>query len=368
MSIRRIKIGLQEKGLVFKNGKLDSVLSSGEYTLFNPFVNIDVQKLNTSSFWFNHEAKKELIKHDALKEHLEVFSVQEKQIALLKIDGIYRRLLKPDTYAYWKESRKIEIEVLDTQKSQIIHPNIDAIMKLEDAAQFIKEIEVDTGYSGLLYINGEFGGSLKQGTYYFWKHIGQAKVYKINGKEQYIDISGQEIMTSDKVSIRLNAVLGFRVTDAVKAFETAEDTTQVLYRDAQIALREIVATKELDQLLKDRVTLSGELRNIIVKEAENYGVKVNKLGIKDIILPGDMKMLLNKVTEAKKAAEANLISRREETAAARSQVNTAKLYEDNPTLMKMKELETLIKIAEKSNFSLNIGDNKQLLNKIAGLF
>ena len=69
------------------------------------------------------------------------------------------------------------------------------------------------------------------------------------------------------------------------------------------------------------------------------------MGIRDVILPGDMKELLNKVTEAKNAAEANLIARREETAAMRSQANTAKLLEDNPTLMRLRELEVLERVA-----------------------
>ena len=76
---------------------------------------------------------------------------------------------------------------------------------------------------------------------------------------------------------------------------------------------------------------------------------VVSVGIRDVILPGDLKDLLNKVTKAKKAAEANLISRREETAAMRSQANTAKLLTDNPKLMRLRELEVLEKIASAGN-------------------
>ena len=80
------------------------------------------------------------------------------------------------------------------------------------------------------------------------------------------------------------------------------------------------------------------------------------MGIRDVILPGEMKDLMNKVTEAKKAAEANLIARREETAAMRSQANTAKLLADNPTLMRLRELEVLEKVAANSKLNILLGD------------
>ena len=80
------------------------------------------------------------------------------------------------------------------------------------------------------------------------------------------------------------------------------------------------------------------------------------LGIRDVILPGEMKDLMNKVTEAKKAAEATLITRREETAAMRSQANTAKILESSPTLMRLRELEMLEKVAEKANLKVVLGE------------
>jgi regulator of protease activity HflC (stomatin/prohibitin superfamily) len=89
------------------------------------------------------------------------------------------------------------------------------------------------------------------------------------------------------------------------------------------------------------------------------------VGIRDVILPGDMKELMNRVTEAKKAAEANLIARREETAAIRSQANTAKLLADNPTLMRLCELETMEKIAAHNKLNIVLGDKnlrEQILN------
>ena len=94
----------------------------------------------------------------------------------------------------------------------------------------------------------------------------------------------------------------------------------------------------------------------MARKAPEFGLEVRSLGIRDIILPGEMKELMNKVTEARKAAEAGLITRREETAAARMQANTAKILESNPVLMKLRELEVLEKVAEKSNLTVVLGD------------
>ena len=89
-------------------------------------------------------------------------------------------------------------------------------------------------------------------------------------------------------------------------------------------------------------------------------------GIRDVILPGDMKTILNRVTEAKKVAEADLITRREETAAMRSQANTARIFESNPALMRLRELEVLEKVADKANLNVVLGE-KGLADRIMKL-
>ncbi|MFM8729626.1 MAG: slipin family protein, partial [Planctomycetaceae bacterium] len=101
------------------------------------------------------------------------------------------------------------------------------------------------------------------------------------------------------------------------------------------------------------------------------GLAITSVVIRDVILPGDRTELMNRVTEAKKAAEANLIARREETAAMRSQANTARLLAENPTLMRLRELETLERIAAAGKLSILVGDKaageKGLAEKIVGL-
>ena len=110
-----------------------------------------------------------------------------------------------------------------------------------------------------------------------------------------------------------------------------------------------------------------ELINATKAKAKEYGIEILGLGIRDIILPGDMKELLNQVIEAQKAAEANVIKRREETAAMRSQLNSAKLLDQTPTLMRLRELETLERVAEKANLQILVGSDKGLAENVTKL-
>ena len=128
----------------------------------------------------------------------------------------------------------------------------------------------------------------------------------------------------------------------------------------------MVGARELDTFLTDKDAVATELAEVVRPRAKSLGLELISVGIRDVILPGEMKDLMNKVTEAKKAAEANLIIRREETAAMRSQVNTAKLLQDNPTLMRLRELEVLEKVAANSKLNVMLGE-KGLADRVVNL-
>ena len=133
------------------------------------------------------------------------------------------------------------------------------------------------------------------------------------------------------------------------------------------SVKDVVNRLDLyDTQLQGLSEVTAELRSAVVRRAQTLGMAVIDLGIKDIILPGEMKDLLRKVTEAKKAAEANLIVRREETAALRNQLNSARLIDSSPTLLRLRELEVLERVAANSKLKIWLGDAK-LQQKIAGL-
>jgi regulator of protease activity HflC (stomatin/prohibitin superfamily) len=197
------------------------------------------------------------------------------------------------------------------------------------------------------------------------------QVVEVDLREAILDITGQDLMTADKVTLRINATVTYRVTDARRAVTLTEDLRQTLYREAQLVLRAAVGTRELDLFLSEKNAVSQQLSEDLKTRADQFGLAITSVGIRDVILPGEMKELMNRVTEAKKAAEANLIARREETAAMRSQANTARLLAENPTLMRLRELETLERIAAAGKLNIILGENaardKSLADRVVSL-
>jgi len=151
----------------------------------------------------------------------------------------------------------------------------------------------------------------------------------------------------DRVGIRVTLTAFARVIDPEKAALASTDVNATLYRLIQFAIREAVAARTLDEILAARDTIDREVRAYVTERAAELGAEVGEIGVKDVILPGDVRELLNKVVEAERVAKANIIRRQEETAATRSLLNTAKLMENNPLLLRLKELEALEKLVEK---------------------
>jgi regulator of protease activity HflC (stomatin/prohibitin superfamily) len=233
------------------------------------------------------------------------------------------------------------------------------------AEKRLTSLVVPEGHVGLVFRDGELFRRLSPGRYAFWKDVARLDFSVLEVRESTLDVAGQEIMTSDKVTLRLNAVVSFKVVDAELAVKQVNDFKQALYREAQLELRALVGTRELDRLLTEKDSVGRELLLALRPRAVALGLELVSVGVRDVILPGEMRELLNKVTEAKKAAEAALITRREETAAVRSQANTAKLLESSPTLMRLRELEALERIAEKAKLSVVVGEKG--LEKVVNL-
>jgi regulator of protease activity HflC (stomatin/prohibitin superfamily) len=208
-------------------------------------------------------------------------------------------------------------------------------------------VEVPDPSIGLLIVDGRYLGTVPPGLHGYWKTGRAIKVELVDGRVQAMEVAGQDILTRDKVSLRVNLTALWQVTDAVVARSALLNFVEYLYKELQFALRESVGARTLDQLLEAKGELNRDIAATVAAKVEGLGVGVRSVGVKDLILPGEMKEILNQVVQAEKVAQANLIKRREETAATRSLLNTARLMDENPTLLRLKELETLEKVVEK---------------------
>ena len=224
-------------------------------------------------------------------------------------------------------------------------PLTQELVKLIPSSEYI-DVTVQAHEKGLRYEQGRLTAVLEPGRYKLWTHPeAQARIVAVDMRRTELTITGQELMTRDKVSLRLTLTAAFAVENVVLATHHVDNVRDAVYTAVQLAARGYVAGVTLDELLEGRDAFSRFLSLEVVPKAHALGVRVDDVGVKDIVLPGEMKSLLNRVIEAEKAAAANVISRREETAATRSLVNTARLMADQPILLRLKELEAMQAIA-----------------------
>ena len=364
-----VRIKSYEKGLQFRHGEFVSLLGPGKYRLWSRLWSAKrdrIDLVSTLATKFEHPILDVLVKNRALRDVLTIVDLADHERALIWKDGRLAYIVGPGRHAFWNEPYALEVEVFDTNTLRFEHRKLEAVVSFPGSSKWLTGVDVAEHEDGLLIKDGEIVERLGKGRHVFWANVGRVTWKAIDRREQVADVAGQEIMTNDKVTLRVNLLVTYQVVDSVKAVTVVNDHAQALYREAQLALRAAVGTRPLDALLADKESVGGEVKNALASRASEFGVTVRSVGLKDIILPGEMKVILNQVIEAEKQAQANLIRRREETAAARSQANTAKLLAENPTLARMKELEVLAEILRgtRSTFVFGSGD---LSEQIRGL-
>ena len=364
--IKRIKIRSYEKGLLFREGDFAKLLDQGAHWLFDPLGKVRVDVVSQRDPWLAHEKLDLIVKSGRLQDQATIVDLKDHERALVWIENRFSHILPPGLYAYWNGQKQVRIEVIDTRNVRFEHEQFKVIVRSPLAAKLLDICSVARDRTGVLFIEGRYIDTLGPGEYAFWKGPADARIVEVDMRETMVEIGGQDIMTADKVTLRLNAIVTYRVADARRTVSQTDDVRQALYRESQLVLRAVIGARELDVFLTDKDVVAREIEENLSRRAVELGLQIASIGIRDVILPGDMKDLMNKVTEAKKAAEANLIARREETAAMRSQANTAKLLQDNPTLMRLRELEVLEKIALANKLNIVLGE-KGLADRVLNL-
>lgn len=356
MILKTYKIRSFEAGLLFRQGEFQAVLGAGTHRYFDPMNRVHVDVVSQRDPWLFHEKLDLIIKSGAIKNLATVIDLKDHERALVWVENRFSHILPAGQFAYWTGMKSVRVEIVDIRKVRFEHEQFKVIARSAQASRQLDVVTISRDHAGVLFIDGRYVETVEPGEYAFWKGPAEAKLVEVDLRETMIDVSGQEIMTADKVTLRMNAVVAFQVVNARQAISQTDDVRQALYRDTQLVLRGVVGARELDSLLTEKDAVSREIEEGVRRRATELGLRIASVGIRDVILPGDMKELMNKVTEAKKAAEANLISRREETAAIRSQSNTAKLLAENPTLMRLRELEVLEKIASAGKLNIVLGE------------
>lgn len=358
-----IHIQKDQRGLLFKRGDYVKHLKPGSY-FFPLFANSFVSSyrvviMNLDEPFSPPDQDLYLFLHDEeLLKELTILDVRDHELALHYEDGKFVDVYPSGKYAFWNSYKEHTFTFVDLKepavsdtidRSIFIHPELNG---------FFQVLKVPPHHQGLLFYNHQFQKELPPGNYYFWNSSSvDVQLQTVDLRRQQLDLTGQEMMTADKVTLRLNFVCQYRVTDPMKVLEVHSFKEQV-YIHLQLILREYIGTYRLDDLLKQKQEISSQVLHRLQEKEAEFGVHFIDAGVKDIILPGDVKEILNTVLIAEKKAQANIITRREETASTRSLLNTAKLMDQNQTLYRLKELEFLERICEKiGTISITGGGN-----------
>jgi regulator of protease activity HflC (stomatin/prohibitin superfamily) len=356
LKLQRMTIAQYERALVWKNKSFASVLEPGVHWVYSPFTRVDVQIYDLTVPEFEHPRADFLMSEAraTIEKYFQIVELGEREVGLVYKNGKLAGVLPPGKrQLYWRGPIDVRVEKIDIASEVAVPAGVAKLLaraKQPLAAQIgdaVVTVEVPDTSVGLLIVDGEFTKTLASGLHVFWKFQRVLKVEQVEKRVQSMEVSGQEILTKDKVSLRVNLTALWQVLDAVKARGELQNFVEFVYKEMQFALREAIGARTLDEVLGAKGDLDREIETIARVKVEAHGIALNSVGIKDVILPGEMKEILNRVVEAEKVAQANLIKRREETAATRSLLNTARLMDENPTLLRLKELETLEKVTEK---------------------
>lgn len=210
---------------------------------------------------------------------------------------------------------------------------VNAVLKL------FTKVLVYENERALLYRDGKFVKSLEPGKHWLWNRNIQIK--RMDIRAQWMNVASQELLTADNMPIKISLVLQYRVLDVYTALELVENHYTALYTMAQLALREAIAPIKIDELMTERNTVADALTRTLAPKAAEFGVEVILVGVRDIMLPGEVKKIMSQVVKAQMEAKAALEKARGETAALRSLANAARMLESTPALMQLRLMQSL---------------------------
>jgi regulator of protease activity HflC (stomatin/prohibitin superfamily) len=369
----RVTVKDGERAFLMRDGRFERLLEPGRHTVFDPTGRLTAELFAVvrTEFAADRFAVLKAARPDVAADLFAVVETKADEVAIVALDGRPLHLMGPwQTRVFWKVATKVEVERVDVASDPKVKARHLAMVARERNTLMVEHV-VENHEAGLLYVEGRLTEKLAPGRHAFWIAGRKIEVKRLDLRPQAVEITAQEMLTKDRIALRVTLTAFRRIVDPERAVGMVADVDAYLYRLVQFAIREAVASRTLDEVLSAKNALDAELRAFVRERMAETGIEVAELGVKDVILPGEIRELVNKVVEAERTAKANLIRRQEETAATRSLLNTAKLMEENPLLLRLKELESIERLVEKvGRIDLHAGDGAgfdALLTKLVRL-
>ena len=361
--MRKIIINENQKGFLFKNGKYIKMLDAGKYYLFGG-RDIEISSLD-APIKSARSSLETLLADKNVADKVSVIEVNDQELALHYVNGKLFSVLPHGKHAFWSVVDSHEFRIVDISTPNVDESVPEYIFSKIPQLWYVK-VEVAEYQKARVYFNQRLERILGAGTYYFWRTPVKVDVSYVDTRLTQMNITGQEILTADKVSLRINFVCNYRITDYVKILTEIDNFEEQIHVAAQLALREYIGKYKLDEILENKAQMTEFVFERLKAKEGDLFVEITDAGVKDIILPGEIREIMNTVLVAEKRAQANVITRREEVASTRSLLNTAKLMDENQTLYKLKELEYVERIFENVG-NISIAGGGDVLSQLTGL-
>ncbi|RUX13871.1 slipin family protein, partial [Mesorhizobium sp. M2A.F.Ca.ET.042.01.1.1] len=306
---QRVLVKENERAVALYKGEIQAILMPGEHWLANRRGNLEISRHDLKNPEFVSAYEKALFDKlpDVAARHFTVVRTGRMEIAVVERDGALHSVLSPDRkLVLWTDAGPWKVTTVDTAADLAIDP---ALMRRLGQARKTEHMflnPVVDGQVGLLFVDGVLVRTLEAGVHAFWNVGRMVQVKVVDIKRQSLDVAGQEVLTRDRVTIRVNIAAEYRVVDPVKAVSTVKDFSEALYRALQYAFRKTLGALTLDQILDKKVTVDEDAAAKVRDDMAAIGVEVSDIALKDVILPGDMREILNQVVSAEKQAEANV--------------------------------------------------------------
>jgi hypothetical protein len=362
--MKKVMVNTNNIGLITKKGALKRVVAEGSYWLgFGESIEIaDMSKNFYSSINIDI-----LLQNQDFRNAITLVEIVDNEIGLVYQNNNFKNVIVAGRHIFWNGLNPYQIIKANMKELEIDNGINKDLLEKGPVSLYVRTFKVEAYEKGLLFIDGKFKAVMEPGSYFWWKNSTVIHVNKTDIRQLSMEIVGQEILTKDKAQLRINFIIQYKVVDIMKALHENKEYEKQLYILMQLALREFIGKLTLDELMESKDQIANAILENSKEHVGELGVSLLYCGLKDIILPGEIKTIMNQVLIAEKKAQANIITRREETASTRSLLNTAKLMEDNNMLFKLKEMEYVEKIAEKIN-TISLSGGGQIVDQLKQIF
>lgn len=361
--MKKLVINKQEVAVKIKNNEVAKVYSTGTYWIL---FHKEIIKLNFNEI-IEEKYHSLFLENEQLAAMVNYTEVLHNEVLIVYKNKQFHQSYVNRNVMLWKNSVQLTTKKFDLDSTEEIKDLDKREIEILRKVSAVRTISVSPYFEGLLFKDNQFNSILKAGDYLFYNNETKISAVTYDLRPQTIEILGQEILTKDKVQLRINFMVQYQIVDLLKAYQSDKDFVKMIYQAIQLGLREYISNITFDDLMSDKNSVTDYIIKKFETQFETIGLKLKDAGMKDIILPGEIREIMNRVLIAEKTAQANSITRREETASTRSLLNTAKLMEENEILWKLKEMEYIEKIADKVG-EISISGGSNVLNELKTMF